>query len=114
EVLLFKKPSMRPIPRNRLRTFDGGDEKDTFSQRANSAPAVMCFTPEKDDFQMDNTSPVCLRKTSLTFSMCHDEDDDGFMEILDGEDLKGDADMPPGMENLLTAPLVKNTEESDT
>uniref|UniRef100_A0A674K3P1 M-phase inducer phosphatase n=1 Tax=Terrapene triunguis TaxID=2587831 RepID=A0A674K3P1_9SAUR len=68
--------------------------------------APQCGTPEKENMGVEAESPVFLRRSSLT-SFVTDEEDDGFMEILDEEELKNDADVPPGMENLLTAPLVK-------
>lgn len=106
-------------------------------------------TPEKENVSMGE-SPIVLRRCSLTSSMSQ-EDDDGFMEILDEEEMKvggldqpgcgdcptlgcgkwpvgivpfilsssfprvpqqSDAAVPQGMENLLTAPLVR-TEEAE-
>ncbi|KAM4809468.1 M-phase inducer phosphatase 2 [Rhinophrynus dorsalis] len=113
EVFMFKKPCMRPFHRIRLRTCDGYTDKDTFSERPNSAPDLMCFTPEKNSYHVDKESPVRLRKSSLTYSMFNDEEDDGFMEIMDDEDVKGETDIPSGMENLLTAPFVNIDEKSN-
>lgn len=121
-------------------------------------------TPEKENVS-EGESPIVLRRCSLTSSMS-EEEDDGFMEILDEEEMKvgrapppggglglggrwawgrslpgrgrkqpgglgpftlssssppwpsrllprqSDADVPQGMENLLTAPLVR-TEEAE-
>ncbi|XP_053560299.1 M-phase inducer phosphatase 2 [Bombina bombina] len=112
EVFTFKKPCIRPVCHNRLRTFHGNE----FSQRPNSAPALMLFSPGKDDFHVEKESPIRLRKSSLTFSMCinDEEEDDGFMEIMDEDDMKNESGFPSGMENLLTAPFVRNEDTSNT
>ncbi|XP_018104661.1 cell division cycle 25B L homeolog isoform X1 [Xenopus laevis] len=110
ELLLFKRP--RPFCRARLRTFDGFNDRDAFSERPNSAPALMLFSPDKINSELDNESPIRLRKSSLTFSLCNDDDDDdGFMEIMDDEDIK--TDIPSGMQNLLTAPFVNKEDKND-
>ncbi|KAG8453269.1 hypothetical protein GDO86_000050 [Hymenochirus boettgeri] len=111
ELLLFKKP--HPFSRIRLRTFDGCSERDTYSDRSNSSPSLMCFNPENNGSEIENESPVRLRKSSLTSSMynSNDDDDDGFMEIMDDEDMK--SDIPSGMRNLLTAPFVNKEEKND-
>ncbi|KAM4709033.1 M-phase inducer phosphatase 2 isoform 2-T2 [Discoglossus pictus] len=112
EIFSFKKPFLRPILRNRQSTFDNGDE---VSQRPNSAPALMYFTPERDAFQLDGESPIRLRKSSLTYSMCNndDDDDDGFMEIMDDDvDEKSESKLTCEMHTLLMAPFVKNEESS--
>ncbi|XP_069832381.1 M-phase inducer phosphatase 2 [Dendropsophus ebraccatus] len=98
EVFLFKRPSMCPLSRIRLRS------NESFKSRPNSAPALM-FSPERVECDLDSESPVRLRKSSLTFSV-NDDDDDGFMEIMD-DDVQGEPDLPTGMESLLTAPLKK-------
>ncbi|KAM9211249.1 LOW QUALITY PROTEIN: M-phase inducer phosphatase 2-like [Leptosomus discolor] len=65
-------------------------------------------TPEKENVAQGE-SPIILRRCSLTSSMS-EEEDDGFVEILDEEEMKSDTDGPQGMENLLTAPLVRKEE----
>ncbi|KAM9211716.1 M-phase inducer phosphatase 2-like, partial [Leptosomus discolor] len=65
-------------------------------------------TPEKEN-ATQGESPIILRRCSLTSSMS-EEEDDGFVEILDEEEMKSDTDGPQGMENLLTAPLVRKEE----
>ncbi|KAM5191815.1 M-phase inducer phosphatase 2 [Mantella aurantiaca] len=95
EVFLFKRPfvcSASQLPRR---------HDDAFKSRTSSAPTIMC-SPERED-----ESPVRLRKSSLTFSL-HEDDDDGFMDIIDDEDVKTEPKLPTGMENLLTAPLKKD------
>lgn len=45
---------------------------------------------------MEAESPVCLRRSSLTSSMS-DEEDDGFMEILDDEEMKVEGQPCPAL-----------------
>ncbi|GCB61415.1 M-phase inducer phosphatase 2 [Scyliorhinus torazame] len=99
----FKKP-VHPVSRNRLCTFSSGSRH---AQRPSSAPALM-FSPLGDE-SADVSSPILLRKSSLTSSV--DDEDDGFLELLD-EDIENDADVPSGMANLLTAPLMARKEIS--
>ncbi|PKU46807.1 m-phase inducer phosphatase 2 [Limosa lapponica baueri] len=136
EGFVFKKPQ-RPGQRSRLPASNGAAGRDRFAQRPVSAPGLLFNTPEKENVP-EGDSPIILRRCSLTSSMSEDEDD-GFMEILDEEEMKGDweaasktqplhtalylflwpswlppwqsdADVPQGMENLLTAPLVRKEE----
>ncbi|XP_043831584.1 M-phase inducer phosphatase 1 isoform X2 [Dromiciops gliroides] len=79
EVFEFKKPT-RPVPRGPLHGL--GEVKDVFTQRQNSAPAQM--------------SPLT----------CVSDEDDGFLELLDGENLKNDDETSSCMSSLWTAPLV--------
>ncbi|MGH0191057.1 UNVERIFIED_CONTAM: hypothetical protein FKN15_056609 [Acipenser sinensis] len=60
---------------------------------------------------MDDNSPVLLRRSSLTCSF-NNEDDDGFLDIMD-DDVENDMDVPTGMASLLTAPLVRQKEEEE-
>ncbi|XP_072858275.2 M-phase inducer phosphatase 2 [Pogona vitticeps] len=102
EGAVFKKPLQ---PTSRLSFGD----KDRFAQRPSSAPDLMLCSPDKENVGPEFASPVCLRRSSLTSFMT--DEDDGFMEILDEEELKSDAGVPLGMENLLMAPLVRKEEE---
>ncbi|XP_066488307.1 M-phase inducer phosphatase 2 [Tiliqua scincoides] len=104
----FKKP-LRPTVR--LCSSGGTGEKGPFAQRPNSAPDLMYCSPQKENMSPDLESPIYLRHSSLTSFMA-DEEDDGFMNILDEGEQKADADAPLGMENLLMAPLVRKEEES--
>ncbi|KAM9207926.1 M-phase inducer phosphatase 2-like [Leptosomus discolor] len=65
-------------------------------------------TPKKEN-AAQGESPIILRRCSLTSSMS-EEEDDGFVEILDEEEMKSNADVPQGTENLLTVPLVRKEE----
>ncbi|XP_065693782.2 M-phase inducer phosphatase 2 isoform X4 [Patagioenas fasciata] len=109
EGFVFKKPQ-RPCQRGRPPPGQGAAGGDPGTPRPSSAPDLLCDTPEKENVSMGE-SPIVLRRCSLTSSMSQ-EDDDGFMEILDEEEMKSDGAVPQGMENLLTAPLVR-TEEAE-
>ncbi|XP_062462311.1 M-phase inducer phosphatase 2 [Pezoporus occidentalis] len=108
EGFVFKKPQ-RPGGRSRAPPSDGAMGRDPFTQRPGSAPDLMCDPPEKENVPHGG-SPIVLRRCSLTCSMGEEEEDDGFLEILDEEEMKSGAAVPPGMETLLTAPLVRSQE----
>uniref|UniRef100_A0AAZ3S3Q8 protein-tyrosine-phosphatase n=1 Tax=Oncorhynchus tshawytscha TaxID=74940 RepID=A0AAZ3S3Q8_ONCTS len=98
----FKKPAK---PRCRRRSFhSGGGENKDFARRPNSAPALMVSRTD---------SPMILRRSSFTRSL--NEDDDGFLEVLDDcEEEEEECDMPMGMASLLTAPLVRDNTAADS
>uniref|UniRef100_A0A8C0G8G4 M-phase inducer phosphatase n=1 Tax=Chelonoidis abingdonii TaxID=106734 RepID=A0A8C0G8G4_CHEAB len=100
ESFEFKKPT-RPASRSCLRIRSLEDGKDVLGQRQNSAPARM-VSPEGD---LENYRPAFMQQSSLT-SPDTEEEDDGFLDILDGEDLKNDEEMPSDVASLWTAPLV--------
>ncbi|KAG9462567.1 hypothetical protein GDO78_013850, partial [Eleutherodactylus coqui] len=108
EAVLFKRPLVCSVLRSRLR------KDEAFKSRPSSAPALM-FSPERVGYDLDSESPICLRKSSLTFSLNveDDDDDDGFMEIMEDDDKKGESSLPTGMQSLLTAPLKKDEQEED-
>ncbi|XP_054652430.1 M-phase inducer phosphatase 2 [Dunckerocampus dactyliophorus] len=101
ECFEFKKPT-EPVARSRLHSFNSGPSKDAFAHRPNSAPALMLD---------NNTSPLFLRRSSLT-SALDDDDDDGFLDVLD-DNMENTSDMPKGMASLLTAPLVADSMGED-
>ncbi|XP_055017083.1 M-phase inducer phosphatase 2 [Boleophthalmus pectinirostris] len=104
----FKKPT-RPVSRCRVRSFNDGKGKDTLSRRPNSAPALMFTSPPRVEQPDFDSSPMFLRRSSLTCSL--DDEDDGFLDIMD-DNMENDSGMPMGMASLLTAPLVgENTAE---
>uniref|UniRef100_A0A8C6MA78 M-phase inducer phosphatase n=1 Tax=Nothobranchius furzeri TaxID=105023 RepID=A0A8C6MA78_NOTFU len=109
----FKKPS-KPVSRSRGRSFNGDHPKDAFALRPNSAPALMLSSPppvsQIDSF---NSSPLCLRRSSLTSSLRDDDDDDGFLDIFD-DNMEDDSGMPTGMASLLTAPLMADSTAEDS
>uniref|UniRef100_A0A8D0HIW3 Cell division cycle 25B n=1 Tax=Sphenodon punctatus TaxID=8508 RepID=A0A8D0HIW3_SPHPU len=108
EGFVFKKP-LRPS--SRIPGLESS-ERDSFAPRPNSAPDLMFYTPEKENMAPETNSPISLRRCSLT-SFVADEEEDGFMEILDEEEMKSDGSVPSGMESLLTAPLVRKEDEAD-
>lgn len=106
----FKKPT-HPVSRCRVRSFNDGKGKDTLSRRPNSAPALMFTSPphaQQPDF---DSSPMFLRRSSLTCSL--DDEDDGFLDIMD-DNMENDSGMPMGMASLLTAPLVGENNAEDS
>uniref|UniRef100_A0A4X2L4B5 M-phase inducer phosphatase n=1 Tax=Vombatus ursinus TaxID=29139 RepID=A0A4X2L4B5_VOMUR len=70
---------------------DHDDNKENFS------------TNEKDNSELANYFPLFLPQSPLT-SLA--DEDDGFLEILDGENLKNDDETSSCMSSLWTAPLV--------
>ncbi|XP_025904656.1 M-phase inducer phosphatase 2 [Nothoprocta perdicaria] len=100
EGSVFKKPQ-RPGCRG---APHGAGTPGPFVPRPSSAPDLLLVTPEKENV---GESPVLLRRCSL--ASCEDEDD-GFMDVLDEEGAEGAAAVPQGMESLLSAPLVRKDE----
>uniref|UniRef100_A0A8C8TEB1 M-phase inducer phosphatase n=1 Tax=Peromyscus maniculatus bairdii TaxID=230844 RepID=A0A8C8TEB1_PERMB len=70
-----------------------------------------CRTPERK-MDVEELSPVAQSSSSLTPIERASEEDDGFVDILEG-DLKDDDVVPPGMENLISAPLVKKLDKEE-
>ncbi|XP_030306781.1 M-phase inducer phosphatase 2 [Calypte anna] len=100
EGFVFKKP-LRPC--SQRPPGQGAAGKDP-----QGAMAELLFdTPEKENVP----EAIVLRRSSLTSSVS-EEEDDGFMEILDEEEMKSEAPVPPGLQTLLTAPLV-GTQEAE-
>ncbi|NXE56022.1 MPIP1 phosphatase, partial [Casuarius casuarius] len=99
ESFEFKKPA-RPVSRSsvHVRSHDG---KDVLGQRQNSAPTQIVKVPTGD---LENYRPPLLQQQSSLTS--ESEDDDGFLELLDDQDLKNDEEMPSDVASLWTAPLV--------
>ncbi|GAA6103303.1 M-phase inducer phosphatase 2 [Tachysurus ichikawai] len=96
----FKKPTQ---PVSRCRTRSAGEGKEAFASRPNSAPALMLSPTSSNQLaSADSDSPFTLRCTS--FSSFPNDDDDGFLDVLD--DVETDSEVPMGMASLLTAPLV--------
>ncbi|KAM8967201.1 M-phase inducer phosphatase 1 [Pelodytes ibericus] len=105
ESFQFKKPA-RPTSRGFLRSQYPGDEGLVLRQK--SAPACMFTSPSKDTVM----TSLALRRKSSCASNATDGSDDGFMEMLDGDD-EDEAELPCGVASLWTAPLViKSTEHS--
>ncbi|XP_040916341.1 M-phase inducer phosphatase 2 [Toxotes jaculatrix] len=108
----FKKPT-NPVSRGRVRSFNSGQSKDAFACRPSSAPALMFSSPPPvQQLDFHDSSPMFLRRSSLTSSL-NDDDDDGFLEVLD-DNMESDSSMPMGMASLLTAPLVSDRAGEDS
>ncbi|KAM9786653.1 M-phase inducer phosphatase 2 isoform X2 [Syngnathus typhle] len=107
ECFEFKKPN-QPVARTRLRSLSNASPKDTLAQRPNSAPALMVSPSFARQLPFSDDSPLFLRCSTLTSL---NDDDDGFLDAMDAMDdnLENSNDMPQGMTNLLTAPLVADS-----
>ncbi|NXV37788.1 MPIP1 phosphatase, partial [Rissa tridactyla] len=101
ESFEFKKPT-KPASRcsAHVRSRDG---KGVPGPRQNSSPAqtVSATLPPGEQ---ENYRPAFPQQSSLASS--ESEDDDGFLELLDEQDLKNDEEMPSDVSSLWTAPLV--------
>lgn len=84
--------------------------REAFTQRPSSAPDLMCLTTECK-MDVEEASPVA-HSSSLTPVERASEEDDGFVDILES-DLKDDDMVPAGMENLISAPLVKKLDKEE-
>ncbi|KAF7653956.1 hypothetical protein LDENG_00076620 [Lucifuga dentata] len=112
ESFEFKKP-VKPASRCRMRSFNNGQSKDAFARRPSSAPALMLPSPPSQQFDFCDASPVFLRRSSLTSSLDDDDEDDGFLDVLE-DNMESDSQMPVGMASLLTAPLVTDSVGEDS
>ncbi|KAM8920483.1 M-phase inducer phosphatase 2 isoform 3-T3 [Lycaon pictus] len=70
-----------------------------------------CLTPERK-MEVEELSPPARCHFSLIAPRGASEEDDGFVDILES-DLKDDNAVPPGMESLISAPLVKTSEKEE-
>ncbi|XP_036886480.1 M-phase inducer phosphatase 1 isoform X1 [Sturnira hondurensis] len=103
EAFEFKKP-IRPASRGCLHSHGLEEGKDLFTQRQSSAPARMLSSNERDSSEPGNRIPLFLPQSPVTATLS--DEDDGFMDLLDGENLKNDEETPSCMASLWTAPLV--------
>ncbi|NXO52511.1 MPIP1 phosphatase, partial [Aramus guarauna] len=105
ESFEFKKPT-KPASRSSVH-IHSHDRKGVPGPRQNSSPARTVKLTVLSQFPMgeqENYRPAFLQQSSLTSS--ESEDDDGFLELLDEQDLKNDEEMPSDVASLWTAPLV--------
>ncbi|XP_069715315.1 M-phase inducer phosphatase 1 [Phaenicophaeus curvirostris] len=86
-------------------------ENESFEFKKPTKPASRCSVhgkgvpgPRKNLCPAQNDRPAFLQLSSLTSS--ESDDDDGFLELLDDQDLKNDEEMPSDVASLWTAPLV--------
>ncbi|XP_041421246.1 cell division cycle 25A L homeolog isoform X2 [Xenopus laevis] len=110
ETFQFKIPA-RPRSRGCFRSRLHGDGKEGLVQRQKSAPACMLSSPRKTEVAASDM--VFVRKSS-TASTSTEGSDDGFLDMLDGEDLENDLEFPCGVASLWTAPLVMKSTENNT
>ncbi|XP_040850322.1 M-phase inducer phosphatase 1 isoform X1 [Ochotona curzoniae] len=103
EAFEFKKP-IRPASRGCLHSQGIEAGKDLFTQRQNSAPARMLSSNERESSEPGNFVPLFMPQSPVTATLS--DEDDGFMDLLDGENLKNDEETPSCMASLWTAPLV--------
>ncbi|XP_045664341.1 M-phase inducer phosphatase 2 isoform X3 [Ursus americanus] len=123
---IFKMPWKPPHPSHAHALAEWAERREAFAQRPNSAPDLMvhwesgtlqsrlacrCLTPERK-MEVQELSPPARSRCSLTATQGASEEDDGFVDILES-DLKDDNAVPPGMESLISAPLVKTSEKEE-
>ncbi|XP_020856670.1 M-phase inducer phosphatase 2 isoform X2 [Phascolarctos cinereus] len=111
EGFVFKMPC-RPVGHSRSTAAEWASRREAFAQRPNSAPDLMCFSPgeKEEDMRLLPLCCVSVNPASSSGEDISDDGDDGFMDILE-DDLKNEEEVPPGMESLISAPLVKKEEE---
>ncbi|NXE13254.1 MPIP1 phosphatase, partial [Lophotis ruficrista] len=102
ESFEFKKPT-KPASRSSAHVHPR-DGRRVPGARQNSSPAQKFPTGETPTGEQENYRPPFLQQSSLTSS--ESDDDDGFLELLDDQDLKNDEEMPSDVASLWTAPLV--------
>ncbi|XP_054323908.1 M-phase inducer phosphatase 2 isoform X4 [Pongo pygmaeus] len=108
---VFKMPWKPTHPSSTHALAEWASRREAFAQRPSSAPDLMCLSPERK-MEVEELSPLALGRFSLTPAEGDTEEDDGFVDILES-DLKDDDAVPPGMESLISAPLVKTLEKED-
>ncbi|XP_007958174.1 M-phase inducer phosphatase 2 [Orycteropus afer afer] len=108
---VFKMPWKPALPSHAQAMAEWASRREAFAQRPNSAPDLMCLSPERK-MEVEELSPLLRRRSSLTPMEGAAEEDDGFVDILES-DLKDDDEVPPGMESLISAPLVKTSEKEE-
>ncbi|KAL6084899.1 hypothetical protein STEG23_037206 [Scotinomys teguina] len=85
EAFEFKKP-IRPASRGCLNVHVHEESKDVFTHRQNSAPARMLSSSESDSSESGNFSPLFTSQSPVKATLS--DEDDGFIDLLDGENLK--------------------------
>ncbi|XP_039080592.1 M-phase inducer phosphatase 2 isoform X2 [Hyaena hyaena] len=108
---VFKMPWKPSHPSHAHALEEWAERREAFAQRPSSAPDLMCLTPERK-MEVEEWSPPARSRFPLTATQGASEEDDGFVDILES-DLKDDNAVPPGMESLISAPLVKTSEKAE-
>uniref|UniRef100_A0A8C4UXZ3 M-phase inducer phosphatase n=1 Tax=Falco tinnunculus TaxID=100819 RepID=A0A8C4UXZ3_FALTI len=102
ELFEFKKPT-KPASCCYVHVHSP-DGKAVPGPRQNSSAAQIFPMGTIPAGEQETYQPAFLQQSSLTSS--ESEDDDGFLELLDVQDLKNDEEMPSDVASLWTAPLV--------
>uniref|UniRef100_A0A452E3Q6 M-phase inducer phosphatase n=1 Tax=Capra hircus TaxID=9925 RepID=A0A452E3Q6_CAPHI len=108
---VFKMPGKPTHPSHSRALGEWASRREVFAQRPSSAPDLMCLTPERK-MEVEELIPLARCHFSLTPSTGAVEEDNGFVDILE-TDLKENDVVPPGMESLISAPLVKTSEKEE-
>ncbi|XP_045218503.2 M-phase inducer phosphatase 2 isoform X3 [Macaca fascicularis] len=108
---VFKMPWKPTHPSSTHALAEWASRREAFAQRPSSAPDLMCLSPERK-MEVEELSPLARGRFSLTPAEGDTEEDDGFVDILES-DLKDDDAVPPGMESLISAPLVKTLQKEE-
>ncbi|XP_059561624.1 M-phase inducer phosphatase 2 isoform X1 [Myotis daubentonii] len=107
---VFKMPWKPTHPNHAHALAEWANRRAAFAQRPSSAPDLMCLTPERK-MEVEELSPLAQR-FPLTPTKGVPDEDDGFVDILE-DDLEDADSVPPGMESLISAPLVKTLEKEE-
>ncbi|XP_054429956.1 M-phase inducer phosphatase 2 isoform X2 [Pteronotus mesoamericanus] len=107
---VFKMPQTPTHPGHAHALAEWASRREAFAQRPSSAPDLMCLTPERK-MEVEELSPLAQR-FSLSPTKGAPDEDDGFVDVLENN-LKDDDSVPPGMESLISAPLVKTSEKEE-
>ncbi|KAM4029065.1 M-phase inducer phosphatase 1 [Anomaloglossus baeobatrachus] len=105
EPFQFKIPA-RPSFQSFTRPRCQREGKEVLVQRQKSAPGCMFSSPGKES--ESRRRDLALRRKSSCTSTTTESSDDGFLDMLDGDDQENDAEIPCGVASLWTAPLVLN------
>ncbi|XP_042332484.1 M-phase inducer phosphatase 1 [Sceloporus undulatus] len=113
EPFEFKKPT-QPVSRSCLRASSIEDEKDASELRRKSDSAFVFPSDEATGNDVGICNPAFLRRRSRKISETEEEEnDDGFLEIMDGQDVSNNEGRTSDVASLWTAPLVmKNVEDA--
>ncbi|XP_010609291.1 M-phase inducer phosphatase 2 isoform X5 [Fukomys damarensis] len=113
EGFVFKMPWKPTGPGPAHGLAEWASRREAFTQRPSSAPNLMqCLTPEQK-MEVEELSPMApSHRLSLSPAEGAAQEDDGFVDILES-DLKEDDAVPPGMESLISAPLVKTLDKEE-
>ncbi|XP_078234514.1 M-phase inducer phosphatase 1 isoform X1 [Pogona vitticeps] len=110
EPFEFKKPK-KPASRSCLRTSSLEEQTDPSELRQKSNTAFIFHTGKAPKNDVESYSPVFLKQRSQKGSGTDADEDDGFLELMDGQDDTNDDERPSNMASLWTSPLVMKKEE---